>query len=106
MSIRLINEVLDHAPAGLAPLERLLLVVIAEAADDKTRRCWPGIDVLTRRVGVGQRQIARVLAQLEKRGYPLRVPSGVDRRGHPVFAARGHRTTYQLPELRPPKPDT
>jgi hypothetical protein len=39
VSIRLINEVLDDAPVDLSPPERLLLVVLAESADDKNRRC-------------------------------------------------------------------
>lgn len=105
MSIRLINEVLDYAPADLTPPERLLLVVLAEAADDKTRRCWPGRDVLANRVGVTERHISRLLTLLESRGYQLRIATGVDKHGRPTAAAKGHRAIYELPKFRKSKGD-
>lgn len=97
VGIRLIVEVLDRAPAELAPQERLLLVVLAEAAADETRECWPGMETLTHRVGLWARRVREVLADLGQRGYKVRVPSGVDKHGMPVFASKGHRTVYRVP---------
>jgi len=101
VSIRLINEVLDHAPAELTPVERLLLVALAEKANDLTRRCWPGMELLTKRLGVGERRVRQVLTELATRGYELRVPAGCNKRGEPVFATRGHRTVYEIPTFGP-----
>lgn len=100
MGIRLIVEVLDHAPVELAPQERLLLVVLAETAADDTRMCWPGMETLTRRMGLSARRVREVLADLGQRGYEVRVPSGVDRHGMAVFASKGHRTVYRVPAFR------
>ncbi|MGH3936443.1 MAG: helix-turn-helix domain-containing protein [Pseudonocardiaceae bacterium] len=106
MGIRLMIEVLDHAPAELTPPERLLLVALAETARDDTRSCWPGMETLTRRTGLSARRVREVLAELAQRGYEVRVPSGVDKRGMPVFASKGHRTVYRVPPFRQRRPDS
>lgn len=100
MGIKLITEVLDYAPAALTPPERLLLVALAETARDGTRMCWPGMATLTRRTGLSDRHVRRVLTELGQRGYEVRVQSGVDKNGQPVFASKGHRTVYQVPVFR------
>jgi hypothetical protein len=106
MSIRLMVEMLDHAPAELTPAERLLLVAIAEKANEQTRMSWPGMDTLTQRTGLSDRRVRQVLADLAARGYEVRVPIGVDRHGMPVFATKGHRTEYRVPTFRQRGPDT
>lgn len=106
MSVRLVIEVLDHAPAELTPAERLLLVVIAEFADGTTRRCSPGRDALIRRTGLDHRHLTRVLTQLAACGYEVRVPAGVDKKGKFVFANKGHRTIFEVPVFRDSKVDT
>jgi len=97
MGVRLIREVLDHAPADLTPAERLLLVVLAENANDTTREAWPGMDVLAHRTGLTPDGVSKVLFRLARRGLEVRVPLCTDRRGRLVFAVRGRRTTYRLP---------
>lgn len=99
MGVRLIVEVLDHAPANLTPAERLVLVVIAEAANDRTREGWPGTETLTRRTGLTDRGVRAAFARLATRGLEVRVPIGKDSRGHPVYSKPGHRTVYRLPRL-------
>lgn len=99
MSIRLIVEVLDHAPADLTSQERLVLVVLAEGARDHTRTCWPGMDLLAHRTGLDASNVRRALDRLTRRGYALRVPLGTDKHGRPVYAYRGHATAYRVPEL-------
>jgi hypothetical protein len=106
MSIRLMVEMLDHAPAELTPSERLLLVAIAEKANEQTRMSWPGMDTLTQRTGLSDRRVRQVLADLAARGYEVRVASGVDRHGMPVFASKGHRTEYRVPAFAQRGTDT
>jgi hypothetical protein len=100
MGVRLIKEVMNGAPAELSTSERLLLLVLAEDANDQTRQGWPGIDLLTQRTGLKERGVRAVLARLAERGLECRVPIATDSTGRPLFATHGHRTTYVIPDLR------
>ncbi|MDG4791979.1 hypothetical protein O7626_39895 [Micromonospora sp. WMMD1102] len=106
MGIDLITEVLFHAPEDLTPAERVVLLVIAEEANDGTRRGWPGRDALMHRSGLGKTGLARVFARLAERDLEVRLAIGTDSKGQPVYAFRGQQTQYQLPKLCPlPKHD-
>ncbi len=100
------TEVLDYAPGELTSPERLVLIVLAEAAHDATRECWPGMETLTRRTGLSERHVRRALADLAAHGCDVRVAVGVDKRGWPMFANKGHRSRYRLPDLRRRTPVT
>lgn len=97
MGYRLYRHVLDHAPADLTSGERLLLLVIADDANDDTRLGRPGTDLLTHRTGMGARGLRSAFTRLAERGYELRVPITKDENGRPVYAVRGRRTTYRVP---------
>lgn len=99
MGVRLIVEVLDNAPDDLTQGERLLLVVLAENANDVTREGWPGMDLIARRTGIQPNSVRKMLHRLSKRGIEVRVPIGKDKNGEPVYAVRGHRTKYHLPAM-------
>ncbi|MGC1211271.1 MAG: helix-turn-helix domain-containing protein [Micromonospora sp.] len=99
MGIRLVVEVLDHAPPELTAAERLLLVVIAESANDATREGWPGMEVLTRRTGLKERGVRAALVRLAERGHEVRLPLGKDKHGRPVYSCHGKRTTYRIPRF-------
>ncbi|PZM89835.1 MAG: hypothetical protein DIU79_14900, partial [Actinobacteria bacterium] len=95
--MKLVAEVLDYAPATLSPAERLVLIVLAESANDKTREAWPSMDVITRRCGMSDRGVRAVFKRLAKRKLEVRVPLGKDKNGRPVYSHPGKRTTYRLP---------
>lgn len=99
MGVRLLVEVLDHAPADLTPAERLVLAVLAEDARDETRKCWPGMDKLERRTGLRSDSLRRVFQRLAKRGLEVRVPITFTKKGAPVFAREGVQTNYRIPEF-------
>ena len=109
MGYRLYRHVLDHAPADLTSGERLLLLVIADDANDNTRTGWPGTDLLTHRTGLSPDGITKTFRRLANRGLEVRVPISTDAAGRPIFAVRGRRTTYRVPVLPEradaPKPD-
>lgn len=44
MSLRLILEVLDHAPESLTPKEHLAAIVLAENANERTRQIWDSVE--------------------------------------------------------------
>lgn len=101
MGIRLIVEVLDHAPKDLPLGERLVLIVIAEEANDTTRRGWPPLDVIADRTGLGLRGAESAIRRLRERGYDIRVPLKVGKDGRPVYAWRGRSVTYTVPRFPP-----
>jgi len=105
VSIRLVVEVLDYAPEDLTPAERLVLVVLAEDANDGTREGWPGMDKISRRTGLQPDSVRRVFQRLAKRGLEVRVPIGKDKRGRLVFAHEGAKTTYRIPRFTPERRD-
>lgn len=99
MAIELIVEVLNHAPEGLTPAERLLLVVLAESADKTTRKCWPSRELIEKRTGLGPSGLKKVFQRLAERGLEVRIPIGKDKGGRLVFAHEGHRSEYLLPRF-------
>lgn len=106
MGIRLVVEVLDHAPADLTPAERLVLVVIAEQANDDTRLGYAkklSVELISKRTGIKPKSLSELFRRLARRQPPLevRVAVGIGKDGRPVFAHEGTRTTFCVPVLRP-----
>jgi len=48
---------------------RLTMLALAEYADDATGQCWPGIALLSDMTGLSERQVQRVLRDLETDGF-------------------------------------
>jgi hypothetical protein len=103
MGVRLIREVLDHAPSDLTPAELVVLLVLAHDARDSTRECWPGIDTIAERARMHPTSLRRMFTRWGNRVPPMevRVAIGKTADGRPLYAARGHRTVYRLPDLAP-----
>jgi hypothetical protein len=88
----------DHLPAGCTPSERLVALELADRARDGTRQAWPTMDDLVRWTGLkNAKSVGQALKGLADKGWELRVSVGVDGHGRPVYAFRGHRTTYRIP---------
>lgn len=97
MGYELYRHVLSHAPGELDAAARLVLAVIADDANEKTRRSYLGMDLLSHRTGLLPDSIGKALRRLAKAGIEIRVPVGANKNGKPVFAMRGHRTVYLIP---------
>jgi hypothetical protein len=96
-------EVMDHAPATLTSGERLVLLVIAERASDKTRVAkqssrWT-IDTIAHRAGVTRSGLKTIFQGLAKEKCEVRVPVKTDKRGNPVFAFEGTAMTFKVPKF-------
>ena len=106
MGIHLVQNVLDNAPPGLTPAERLVLAVIAISVRDDNPDAVGGLEdaTLLRRTGLTAGGVKRALQRLRARGFELRVP--IVRDGHhviggdgrPVYARRGEARSYRIPE--------
>jgi hypothetical protein len=102
----------DRLPAEVSSGERVLALEIADLANDRTRRAF-GAETLARllhRSGFADmKQVGKVLGKLAARGLELRAPiTGKDgrpvrdRRGRPVFAAKGHGLEFLVPTAECP----
>ncbi|WP_329564685.1 hypothetical protein [Kitasatospora sp. NBC_01266] len=93
VGIRLIAEVMDHAPATLTHREAWVLGVLAEDANDATRVCWPGVEddpSTVRRMRIPSRSSRYdVLKALRAKGALEVVEAG----------RRGRRAVYRIPVL-------
>ena len=97
------SEVLDYAPEDLTPAERLVLVALAERADDDTRLVAAvdtTRDMLLHRTGLTRSGVKKILTRLGARDLEVRVQLGTDKHGRPVYARDGQSTTYRIPVLR------
>lgn len=104
MGYELYRHVLNHAPADLSKEERLLLLAIADDANERTRLSRPGVGLLEHWTGMDAQAIKRALRKLAERGWEIRVPLARRGDGSPVYAFRGRRSTYRVPVF-PPRPD-
>ncbi len=71
MSIKHVQFALDGVP-GLNAGQRLTLVSLGEWAN-ADGVCWPSHDTIAKRVGVGRRQVIRIIEQLEALGVVERI---------------------------------
>jgi hypothetical protein len=88
MGVRLMVEVLDHAPSDLPPREVLALIAIAESANDATRTGWPGRAKIARRARISERACKALTDRLQEKGLLEKV-----RRGN----GRSNATVWRLP---------
>jgi DNA-binding transcriptional regulator YhcF (GntR family) len=53
---------------GLTPHERCVLITLADRANHKTMRCWPGVATMANDTGVSEREVHRALKRLRSLG--------------------------------------
>ena len=107
MAHELVEEVLDHCPAGLDAAARLVLICIAE----ECRKAPNGVVVrvrdiataeLLRRTGLKERALRYAIERLEDAGLQVRVALGRDRQDRPMYALIGRVCRWVLPPLPAP----
>lgn len=62
MSIKIMQQVWESAPVSGGTL--LVLLALADSADDKLRSCFPGIESLAHKARLSERQVKRAIAEL------------------------------------------
>ena len=107
---KLYREVRDFAPNDWTHAELVVALMIADDANEDTRRSWIANPLLCQRARVTERGLRGALQRLGAAGYEFRVAHGYDKNGNPVYAARGHAVDYAVPDMIkggtvvPPKP--
>ncbi|WP_082373157.1 helix-turn-helix domain-containing protein [Nocardia sp. NRRL S-836] len=74
MSIKVVTLVWEHAPA--AGNELLLLLAIADQANDLGADAWPSVDTLARKTRLNKRTVQRLLRRLASAGLVTIEPGG------------------------------
>lgn len=69
MSIKLMSLVWE---IDLPPGEKLVLLALADQANDEGTQCWPSVETIAKRSGQGVRTVRRALASLEQAGHLTR----------------------------------
>lgn len=80
MSIKVMSWVWDHSDASGSEL--LLLLAIADQANDDGRDAWPSIKTLAQRTRLDERTVRRVLKRLARSGHIIVRPGGGRRSNH------------------------
>lgn len=100
VGLKLFDEVLNHAPGELTLPERVFNMILAWKImdDDPARTVRLDPEVLAGWMGYRSvRRLTQVCERLEKRGYQIRKPTGVDSLGRVLHVDRDGLTTYHLP---------
>lgn len=53
----------------LPPSEKIVLLALADQANDAGRNCWPSVPTIARRSSQGERTVRRALQSLESKGF-------------------------------------
>lgn len=72
MSVKILTEVLDHAPSKGGEL--VYLIALADQANDDDRCAWPGVKTLTRRSRAGRSTVYEYAAAAQEKGVIERCP--------------------------------
>jgi hypothetical protein len=99
MGYPLYREVRDFAPPDWSSSELVVAWVIADDANDGTRRSWIALPLLSARTRLAPSSVRAALARLGDRGYEFRVAHGWGSDGRPVFATKGHSVDYLVPDI-------
>jgi hypothetical protein len=112
VSIKLMSLVWD---LDLAAGEKLVLLALADQANDEGVQCWPSVATIGKRSGQGERTVRRILRQLEDAGHITSLPrSGTSSQYHvhpgqigtPAKLAPRPKTTDTPAKLAPKTPRT
>lgn len=99
MGFQLYREVRDFAPADLSQAELTVALMIADDANENSRRSWIPLPLLCQRTRLSPTGLRGALQRLAARGLEFRVIHGYGKDGRPVFAAKGHTVDYEVPDL-------
>lgn len=82
MSIKIMSEVWEHASVTQGTL--LVLLALADSADEKTRQCWPAVSSLASKARLSDRQVQRCISELVEAGM-VEVQPNAGRSGSNLF---------------------
>ena len=99
MGFRLYREVREFAPATWTQSELVVAWIIADDANDDSRRSWIALPLLCHYSRLTERGVRNALHGIAESGFEFRVIHGYGKDGRPVFAVKGHTVDYLVPNM-------
>ena len=99
MSIPLYRQIRDYAPQNWTSGELVVALMIADSANEQSRRSYLEAPELARRCRMSERGVSKALEKLKERGFEFRVGKGKDRNGKEIYAVSGKHVEYQVPDI-------
>lgn len=99
MGYKLYRQIRDFAPQDWTSGELVVAFIIADSANDGTRRSYLDNPELCRRSRMSDRGVRKALERLAERGFEFRIAKGKDKHGKEVYAVSGKRTEYMVPDI-------
>jgi hypothetical protein len=96
---KLYRQIRDHAPRDWTSGELVVAWVIADDANDETRRSFIPPSELAHRARMSESGVRKTLARLAERGFEFRVSKGKGKDGREVYATRGMPPEYMVPDI-------
>ena len=96
---RLYRQIRDLAPQNWTSGELVVAFIIADSANDGTRRSYLDNPELCRRARMSVDGVRKALQRLAERGFEFRVSKGKDKNGRKVYAVSGKNVEYQVPDV-------
>lgn len=109
MSVRVMSIVWE---LDLPPGEKLVLLALADQANDKGLQCWPALSTIAHKSGQNERTVRRAIRSLESKGHltcHFRAGESTQYHVHPGHHAPPDKLpartkTTETPDTTPPKP--
>lgn len=96
---RLYRQIRDFAPRDWTSGELVVAFIIADSANEESRRSYLDNPELCRRSRMTEGGVRKALQRLAERGFEFRVSKGKDKHGKEIYAASGKRVEYQVPDI-------
>jgi hypothetical protein len=96
---RLYRQIRDLAPQNWTSGELVVAFIIADSANDGTRRSYLDNPELCRRARMSGNGVRKALQRLAERGFEFRVGQGKDKNGKELYAVSGKPVEYQVPDI-------
>jgi hypothetical protein len=96
---KLYRQIRDFAPQDWTSGELVIAIMIADSANEETRRSYIDNADLCRRARMTDRGVRKALERLLERGFDFRVSRGKGKDGKEMYALSGKRTEYQVPDI-------
>jgi hypothetical protein len=96
---RLYRQIRDFAPQNWTSGELVVAFIIADSANDGTRRSYLDNPELCRRARMSGNGVRKALQRLAERGFEFRISKGKDKNGKEVYAVSGRCVEYQVPDI-------
>lgn len=96
---KLYRQIRDFAPQNWTSGELVVALMIADSANDGSRRSYIDAADLCKLARMTDNGVRKALQRLAEKGFEFRVSQGKDKHGRKVYAVSGKHVEYQVPDI-------